>query len=137
VITLAELQPGSSEPASPHEVDLLLTFVPELSFLPPLAPGVPRLPPGAATHQAVDDHFRDQALEVVVSGLRTLTQQAAAERNGGLAFLVRTLLHFIEEQPVPPSQHPLLVALYLRGVARAAGQDESPRAIAAAMDRWS
>jgi len=132
-----ELQPGSREPAGPNEVDFLLTFVPELSFFPPLEPGVPALDPGPGSHEAVDALFRDEALEAVVSGLRTLSEQAVAEDNGGLAFLVRTMLHFIEEQPVPPSQHPLLVALYLRGVARAAGDADSPRAIASAMDRWS
>ena len=137
MIPLAELQPGSREPASPSEVDRLLTFVPALAFLPALSASVPHLAEGAATHEAVDTHFRDEPLERVAVGLRTLAQQATAERNGGLAFLVRTMLHFIEDQPVPPSQHPLLVALYLRGVARAAGDSESPRTIAAAMDRWS
>ena len=54
MILRKELQPGSREPAGPNEVDFLLTFVPELSFFPPLEPGVPALDPGPGSHEAVD-----------------------------------------------------------------------------------
>lgn len=136
-MTRKELQPGSPEPATSSEVDHLLTFVPELAFDPGLESCVPSLEPGNASHEAVDAYFRGERLEAIACSLRTLGERASTERNGGVAFLVRTMLHFIEAQPVPASQHPLLVALYLRGVARASGETETPRALAGAMDRWS
>lgn len=129
------LGPGSSEPSTSTEVDELLTFVPELAFRPEFDACVPSVD-DAATHEDVDAHFDDETVEPVLGALKTLADQAAADSNGGLAFLVRTMLHFLQTQKVAPSQHPLLVALYLRGSARATGSSETARAIASQMDRW-
>ncbi len=131
-----ELEPGSREPSDPAEVDHLLSFVPELSFLDAFADCVPALPPSPPTHAEVDAYFEGESLATVVAALRSVGGEAERTDNGGIAFLVRTMLHFIEAQPVPASQHPLLVALYLRGAARASGTAETSRAIANAMDRW-
>lgn len=135
MILRKELQPGSREPATSDEIDLLLTYVPELAFLPALERCVPDVE-GPPHHRAVDAHFDERGIAPVVVTLKTLATEAAAEHNGGLVFLVRTMLHFIEVQPVPPSQHPLLVALYLRGTARSSGVADSARRLADAMDRW-
>lgn len=132
--TTKALGPNSPEPSTSTEVDELLTFVPELSFFPEFDGCVPAVQ-GDATHEDVDAHF-DDAVEPVLVALRALADRAERETNGGLAFLVRTMLHFLQTQKVPASQHPLLVALYLRGSARATGSSETPRAIASQMDRW-
>ncbi len=134
-ISAKVLGPGSSEPGTSTEVDELLTFVPELAFLPEFDACVPSVD-DHATHEEVDAHFDYETIEPVVGALKTLAEQAAADSNGGLAFLVRTMLHFLQVQKVPPSQHPLLVALYLRGSARATASSETARAIASVMDRW-
>lgn len=135
MISAKALGPGSHEPSTSREVDELLTFVPELAFFPALEECVPSVA-GPATHEDVDAYFGDDAVEPVIGALKTLANQAAADSNGGLAFLVRTMLHFLQTQKVPPSQHPLLVALYLRGSARATGSADNARAIASLMDRW-
>ena len=129
------LQPGSAEPDSRPQIDALLTAVPELAFLPDFEGCVPTLEDGTApSHADADDRMSD--LREVISALNALSSQATSEANGGLSFLVRTLLHFIEVKAVPPSQHPLVVALYLRGSARSRGEAETPAAVAAAMDHW-
>lgn len=131
------LQPGSREPANPAEVDLILSFVPELAFHPSFEACVPTAADSPASHAAVDQHFVGETLARAGAALHEVAAIAREQTNGGLAFLVRSMLHFIESQPVPPSQHPLLVALYLRGSARATASADTAPAIAAAMDAWS
>ena len=72
----------------------------------------------------------------VAEGLRSLRARAAAAGNGGLSFLARTLLHFVEDKPVAPRNYPLLVALYLRGQAQARGEGDDPLAIGLTMNDW-
>ncbi len=135
MIPRAALQPGSSEPSNRPEVDALLTAVPELAFLPDFDGCVPSFDDSiTASHADADDRMAD--LRDVTAALHMLSSKATSEDNGGLSFLVRTLLHFIEVKAVPPSQHPLIVALYLRGSARMRGTPETPAAIAAEMDLW-
>ena len=135
MIPRPELQAGSAEPKNPTEVDALLTAVPELAFMPDFEACVPAMeatqPP---SHEDADARMSD--VRGVAMALRALAALATSQANGGLAFLVHTLLHFIEVKGVPPSQHPLMVALYLRGSARARGEAETPAAVAAAMDHW-
>lgn len=131
-----DLKPGSREPATPDEVDRLLTYVPVLSFLPELERCVPSSSPPQPSHEAVDAHFEGQALADVLEALRQLQRQAERSDNGGMAFLARTMLHFAEVEPVARSAHPLLVALHLRGVARASGGFDTQRAVAKAMNLW-
>jgi hypothetical protein len=137
VIDRPQLRAGSSEPVDATQIDELLTFVPELAFQAAFEPALPDVSPGTASHAAVDQHFREDQLAAVREALHQLAQRAASEANGGVTFLVRTMLHFIDVERVPPSQHPLLVALYLRAHARANGTPDSPRAIASEMDHWS
>ena len=135
MIPRAELQPGSPEPKSPSEIDALLTAVPELVFLPEFDGCVPTLDGSVeASHEDADERMSE--LGDVKAALEALASAATSQANGGLSFLVRSLLHFIEVQTVAPSQHPLVVALYLRGWARSRGEAETPAAIAAAMDTW-
>lgn len=134
MIPRPQLQPGSSEPTSRTEIDGLLTAVPELAFLPEFEGCVPTLDrDGEPSHEDAD---RISDVRGVVAALHALSRAATSQSNGGLSFLVRTLLHFIEVKAVPPSQHPLIVALYLRGDARSRGEAETPAAVAAAMDHW-
>lgn len=130
------LSPGSNEPSDPVEVDRLLTYVPELSFFSAFDECVPSVD-GPATHEGVDAYFTSKARAPIIAALGLVAKKADTESNGGLAFLVRTMLHFLQSQPVAASQHPLLVALYLRGTARASGSPETARSIALQMDRWS
>ena len=132
-----ELQPGSAEPSDPAEVDVLLSHVPELAFQAPFDPCLPTVDDPTPSHAEVDRVFAGEGLRPVVDTLEKLATLAAEQNNGGVAFLVRTMLHFIETEAVPASQHPLLVALYLRAHARANGTPDTPPAIAAAMDRWA
>lgn len=134
MIPRPQLQPGSSEPQSPREIDELLTAVPELAFLPEFEGCVPTL--DASAEPSHEDADRMSDVRGVTAALHALSQAATSQGNGGLSFLVRSLLHFIEVKAVRPSQHPLIVALYLRGSARAHGEAETPAAVAAAMDHW-
>ncbi len=133
-----ELGAGSPEPTDAAAIDELLSAVPELAFAPEFDGCVPTLTPVQTdAHAAVDAHYDERGRAEVVEALTTIQQAAVAASNGGLAFLVRSMLHFAVEQPVPPSQHPLFVALYLRGLARVQGAAETPAAIALQMDRWT
>lgn len=133
MIPRPQLQPGSSEPQSPREIDELLTAVPELAFLPEFEGCIPTLGSGGPSHEDAD---RISDVHGITAALHALSQAATSQGNGGLSFLVRTLLHFIEVKAVPPSQHPLIVALYLRGSARSRGESETPASVATAMDDW-
>lgn len=128
------LRPGSPEPADHDAVEQLLRFVPELAFLPELAPCVPspRRDETALRPDAID--VDDAFVQRLAQGLRTLQERAQREQNGGLLFLTRTLVHFLCEEPVPAKEHPLIVALYLRSEARAGRLDDTPAALSRAMD---
>ncbi|MEM6291829.1 MAG: hypothetical protein AAGA54_11205 [Myxococcota bacterium] len=133
-----ELRAGSPEPTDHAAVDELLSAVPELAFADEFNRCVPQLQAAPTDgHAAVDAHYDERSRAEVVEALTTIQRAALAASNGGLAFLVRSMLHFAVEQPVPPSQHPLFVALFLRGVARVHGMAETPAAVALQMDRWS
>lgn len=133
------LVPGSPPPQGPDDVDLVLRAVPDLACWPELDACVLAVPPGAAASPAdLTRRVDAAAVARVLTGLEALAVRAERERSGGLAFLVRTLTHFlVGDAAVPAADHPLLVALYLRGAARAAGGPETPREIARAMDEWS
>lgn len=133
-----ELRPGSPEPHDPADVDRLLTAVPELVFMEPLAACVPTTKADRpSTHTEVDALFDETRRAAVVNALRELEHRAHQENNGGLAFIVRAMLHFAVEEPVAPSAHPLFVALFLRAENRASQSEDSARAIALRMDKWT
>lgn len=135
------LMPGSPPPQDQEDVEAVLRAVPDLACWPELDACVPDLPagPDAAPTPAELTRLVDAAaLARVLTGLESLAARAESERSGGLAFLVRTLTHFlVGEAALPAAEHPLLVALYLRGVARAHGRREAPPEIARAMDGWA
>ncbi|MDC0666691.1 hypothetical protein [Nannocystis radixulma] len=134
------LHPGSPPPADDQDVEFVLRAVPELAFFPELAACVPAVtadgtwPPG---RDAFVGHGLDDLRAQVLQGLTALGERAERERSGGLAFLVRTLTHFlVGPAALPAVEHPLLVALLLRGAARAHDGVDTPLEIARAMDRW-
>lgn len=134
------LLPGSPPPQDEHDVEFVLRAVPELAFLPELAGGVPELsvaddwPPG---RDAFAGHELGPLQSAVMRGLEALAARAERERCGGLAFLVRTLTYFlVGPAALPAVEHPLIVALLLRGAARGRDGLDTPLEIARAMDRW-
>jgi hypothetical protein len=133
------LLPGSPPPEHDVDVDSLLRAVPELAFFPELGPCVPDVPAGRDPDPAGLARLDGPDLRArVLTGLVALAERAEREQSGGLAALVRILTFFLAgERAVPAADHPLLVALYLRGAARASGGDDSWAEIARAMDRWS
>jgi hypothetical protein len=137
-VTRPELEPGYGEPTTPDEVEHLLHFVPDVVFEPELVRSVPRRPSGAAavTMEAVDAEADAAFMEAVRAALEHLHARARLEERGGLAFLARTLLHFLDIEPIAPSQHPLVVALFLRAEAAAGRMPDTPAAISRAMDRF-
>lgn len=134
------LRPGSPPPHDAAAVELILRAVPELAFLDELAGAVPRGPAGRSWPPGPDElaPLADAAfLARVADGLGALAERAERERSGGLAFLVRTMLHFLHgDGALPARDHPLLVALLLRGAARARERPDTLAEIARAMDRW-
>ena len=135
------LMPSSPPPQDPDDVEAVLRAVPDLACWPELDRCVPDLPAGRDVAPSPAELTRlvdGAALARVLTGLGSLAARAESERNAGLAFLVRTLTHFlVGDAALPAAEHPLLVALYLRGVARACGRRESPPEIARALDQWS
>lgn len=133
------LAPGSPPPQDPDEVDAVLRAVPDLSCWPELDACVPDVPRDTPPTPAELTRLVDvAAVARVLAGLEALAARAEREQSGGLAFLVRTLTYFlVGDTAVPAVEHPLLVALYLRGAARARGRPESPPEIARAMDEWT
>jgi hypothetical protein len=110
-----DLRPGSRVPRDPEERDLLLRRVPELAFLPELAtlrfPPERILPAVEADHAArIAELATPEYLERLHEALLEASVRAAAERNGGVSFLVTTLAYFLTA--LPPERHPLIVALY-------------------------
>ncbi|WAS96957.1 hypothetical protein [Nannocystis punicea] len=134
------LHPGSPPPADDEDVEFLLRAVPELAFFPELADCVGTggydgpWPPGREAFAGRDlADLRDRALR----GLEALADRAERERSGGLAFIVRTLTYFlVGPAALPAVEHPLLVALLLRGAARTHEGADTALEIARAMDRW-
>jgi hypothetical protein len=133
------LLPGSPPPEHDVDVDFLLRAVPELACFAELDPCVPDVPAGRGADPAELARLDSPELRArVLTALTALGERAERERSGGLAALVRILTFFLAgEQAVPAVDHPLLVALYLRGVARAGGRIDSAAAIARAMDEWT
>lgn len=130
------LQPGSSEPANHAEVEALLRRVPELAFEPELQGCVPvRDPDVSVTPNEVDVRADETYLAALERGLQELQARAEGERNGGVLFLARTLRHFLRG-PIRPCEHPLVVALFVRGDARSGRHPDTPAAIASVMDGW-
>ena len=110
-----ELGPGSRVPGSPEERDLLLRRVPEMALLPEVASL--RFPPERVFAAAEANHAvriaelaTPEYLGSLRAALAAASVRAAAERNGGLSFLVTTLEYFLTA--IPPERHPLVVALY-------------------------
>lgn len=135
------LLPGSPPPEHDVDVDVLLRAVPELVFFPELDPCVPAVPAGrgwpptAAELAPLDGA---DLRERVLTGLVALAGRAERENSGGLAALVRILTFFLAgERALAAPEHPLLVALFLRGAARGRGVAETPAEIARAMDMWT
>ncbi|PCC68117.1 hypothetical protein SAMN02745121_04538 [Nannocystis exedens] len=134
------LHPGSPPPADDEDVEVVLRAVPELAFFPELEPCIRAgevtgpWPPGREAFAGRDfEDLRTQALR----GLEALADRAERERSGGLAFLVRTLTYFlVGPAALPAVEHPLLVALLLRGAARGHEGADTALEIARAMDRW-
>ena len=132
------LLPGSPAPRDDHDIEVVLRAVPELAFFPEFAACVPAVPaavswPPTPADLAGLDLERSQ----VLAGLDLLAVRAQQQRSGGLAFLVRTLTYFlVGPAALPAGQHPLLVALYLRGAARGHHGRDVALEIARAMDRW-
>lgn len=135
------LGPGSPPPQDADDVEVVLRAVPDLAFWPELAACVPDVPAGRDWPPDPADlprQFDVAAVARVLTGLEALAVRAEQEHSGGLAFLVRTLTYFLAgPAAVSPAEHPLLVALYLRGAARARGRPDDPPEIARAMDRWA
>ena len=131
------LHAGSPMPADEAEVDALLRRVPEVAYAPEVAgcvfppeklAGIDLLSAPALVAKLADAAY----LARLGKGLDALRDRARAEKNGGLEFLATTLRHFADK--TPPDQHPLIVALWCRSLARRLGRDDVPAAIAVAMD---
>jgi hypothetical protein len=137
-VTRRELEQGYAEPSTPAEVEHLLHVVPDVAFMPELRDCIPSRPhrASALTPDAIDSAVDEAFRERVRQALHRLQDRAHAETRGGLAFLARTLLHFLDEEPIPASQHPLVVALFLRGEAAVGRLPDTPAAIGRAMDSF-
>lgn len=153
---VARLGPGSPAPANPGEVEALLRMVPAVAFFPELDALVPApLGPEPLTPQAIARGVTelDPAwLPRVVDALRSLEARAQATTDGGLRFLAVTLRHFLHDdherprepvpaEPVPPAEHPLVVALFARTEARRRARPDHPNPdhpneVARVLDRW-
>jgi hypothetical protein len=138
VTALPGLQPGSSAPASPEDVDRLLRQVPRLLYLPALEhclfPG--ETLEGEPCRDELLRGFGDAHARLLADALRSIEADAAAAKNGGLEFLARTLRHFLSVQKLAPAEHPLVVGLYLRSHARKRGSGDTFGEIARLMDAW-
>jgi hypothetical protein len=130
-VTRRELEPGFGEPTTPEEVEHLLHLVPEIAFMPELQACVPSHVTTPVTTETIDAEADVATIRLALQELRI---RAHLENRGGLRFLARTLLHFVDE--IPPSQHPLVVALFLRAEAAAGCLDDTPAALSRAMDRF-
>ncbi len=123
---------GVPEPSSPGQVEWLLRHVPDFAYLPAFEALVPHVGatldlPAAVAGLGLPWRERVQdALERVATDAR----QAGA---GGQCFLARTMLHFLVTQPIELSEHPLVVALCMRGRAQAGAFEDTPQQVARAM----
>jgi hypothetical protein len=137
-VTRPELERGSAEPATPEEVEHLLHLVPDVVFMPELRHCVPSRVRATTplTAETIDAEADDAFRQKVRGALVELLARAREESRGGLEFLARTLLHFLDGEPIPASQHPLLVALFLRGEAAAGRMQDTPAAISRALDAF-
>jgi hypothetical protein len=126
-------------PADEGEVDALLRRVPEVAFAPELQgclfpaealAGADLYSAPALVAKLADAGF----VARLGAALDVLRERAHGEKSGGLEFLATTLRHFLDR--TPPDQHPLVVALWCRSLARRRGQDDVPASIAVAMDAY-
>jgi len=128
--------PGSPAPRNPQEVEALLRVVPRIAFFPELDALLPApLPEGPVSAEAIastDPSWLDRMVEA----LHALEQRAQTHDDGGLRFLAVTLRHFLTEQRIPPAEHPLVVALFLRTAARRDGLPDHPNDIGRALNAW-
>jgi hypothetical protein len=129
--------PGSLAPRNPAEVEALLRVVPRVAFFPELGAVLPaplgeqELSP-EAVRVAADEAWLDR----VIDALRALERRAVEHDDGGLRFLAVTLRCFLTEQRIDPAEHPLVVALFLRTVARRGALRDHPSDVARALDAW-
>ncbi len=129
--------PGSPAPRNPQEVEALLRVVPRIAFFPELSALLPApLGERPLSPQAVADTADEAWLGRMVDALEALERRADEHDDGGLRFLAITLRHFLAEQQIAPQEHPLVVSLFLRTVARRDDQPDHPNDVARALNAW-
>jgi hypothetical protein len=133
------LSPGSPPPRDARERDLLLRRVPEVVLLPELVEVrfaqevLSRIPSG--DHVArIAALANEPYLERLCAVLERTIARAESEANGGLTFVLRSLLHFVTA--LPPERHPLVVALYFVSLAEGNPAEQQPAAVAREMDDY-
>lgn len=131
--------PGSPAPRNPQEVEALLRIVPRVAFISEIEALLPAPLPAAdapldaaAVTAAADPAW----LARMIDALHALQRRAQASDDGGLRFLVVTLRHFLTEQRIAPGEHPLVVSLFLRTLARRDQRPDHPSEIARALNAW-
>lgn len=128
----------SQEPNTGHEVEKLLRRVPELAFHHELEKFVPDRGGSGALTPAEVAVFADENYRAELCGQLGEIEAAALQRSSGaLAFLARTFAHFLSAEPIPSEEHPLIIALALRGEAQAGRVEDTVLGIGRALDRWS
>ena len=136
---LLGLHAGSRMPDDSDEIDEMLRHVPNVAFIPELEGSVFRAKVLAAVSAFVAPaqiaRLADEAyLRDLRANLEKAHGRAQREKNGGLEFLTSTLAHFLDQ--MPPDRHPLVVAMWCRAWAQQRGGDDTPPAIAEAMDDY-
>ena len=130
------LGPGSTAPRDPSEVEHLLRRVPEVAFLPPLTELLPAPLRGELSPEAVAAGADRAWLRRLIAALARVEAHAQRTDDGGLRFLAVTLRHFLTKEAIPPAEHPLVVALFVRTAARRDGGADHPATVVAAMNDW-
>lgn len=133
------LFPGSPSPEGAEEVDLLLRLVPSFVFLSEFD-SLLFYGKALVAHAGMPDH---EQLERLADGeyvgrvhavLEEAKERAHRNNDNGLLFLATSLDHFLGV--TRSTEHPLLVALYCRSRCRLYGPEDSPAAVAEAMDEF-
>jgi hypothetical protein len=135
VVKPSVIEPGSPEPGSHEQVEALLRLVPFVAFEAEIEACLPRVAIEADTADAFEG-FVSATRDRLLDALGELGVRAARTANGGLSFLARTLIHFLGREPVADREHPLLVALYLRGVVGVGSEGDHPVTIGRRMNDW-
>ncbi len=136
------LQAGSKTPKNEREVEALLRNLPHFALLPDFeACLIARERLGSQSGKPVADQadtlFDANVMESVRGALARVQDRAREENNGGQLFLAATFDHFLANEPdLPPSEHPLLVALYIRSLSAAENLPSDPIRMAAALDKF-